>query len=113
MNKASIQHELMHTLGFYHMHMHQDRDEFIEVIKDNIDAKYRFSFLKVQYMDNYGTPYDLDSILHYERNYYAKNNYLDTIVPHDQSYINTIGRAFEMSEGDVKRINNMYQCNTF
>lgn len=95
------------------MHMHQDRDEFVEVVRDNIDSRYRFSFLKVQYMDNYGTPYDLDSILHYERNYYAKNYYLDTIVPHDRSFLNTIGRALEMSEGDVNRINNMYQCNKF
>ena len=31
-----IQHELLHTLGFYHEHMRSDRDQYVKINFDNI-----------------------------------------------------------------------------
>lgn len=103
-------HEAIHALGYDHMHNHIDRDDFVQVFWENIEPAFHFAFNKVnpEWFDNYGTPYDLLSSMHYAGWAFSING-LDTIVPHDRSYINRIGFN-RLSEGDVTRLNRMYQC---
>lgn len=103
-------HEAVHALGYDHMHNHIDRDHFVRILWENIDPGFHFAFYTVdpQWFDNFGTPYDFRSIVHYARWAFSTNG-RDTIQPFDMSYIDIIG-ATTLSEGDVLRLNRMYQC---
>lgn len=46
--------------------------------------------------------------MHYPRWAFSMNG-LDTIVPHDRSYIDRIG-SNDLTAGDALRLNRMYQC---
>jgi hypothetical protein len=37
-DKGVILHELVHTIGFYHEHQRPDRDQFINVLLQNVQA---------------------------------------------------------------------------
>lgn len=108
--KGTIIHEFIHSLGFQHMHNHADRDKFLNVNFDNVAPNRRYNFDKVRpgLYDNFGTPYDYLSIMHYHRDAFSTNG-KDTLVPVDESFIDLIG-AYELSVGDITRINNMYEC---
>lgn len=108
---GKVQHELIHVLGYNHMHNHVDRDEFVTINLENVGKSYLRNFVKVNpaYSSNFGTPYDFQSVMHYDRNAFSKNGE-DTIVPRDRKYEDVIGNVERMSRGDVQRINTMYQC---
>lgn len=80
--KGNVVHELLHTLGFLHMHTANIRDEYININWDNIkdEAKLNFKpFLADASM--FDTPYDYNSITHYSSTAYAKNKGIPTIIP--------------------------------
>lgn len=106
-------HEAIHVLGYFHMHSAIDRDDFVEIRWDNIPPERQHNFDKVNptWFSNFGTPYDLLSVMHYPRWAFSKNGE-DTIVPHDRSLIDVIGQV-RMSPGDVTRLNRMYQCRNY
>ena len=109
MTLGTIQHELIHALGYDHMHNHIDRDNFIEIKLENVrDEK---SFVKVDALatSNFGTTYDLLSVMHYNSKAFSKNG-MHTIIPKDSKYLRKMGQRLRMSQGDVQRLNNMYQC---
>lgn len=97
------------------MHNHDDRDNFVEIKWENIKGKYKTNFEKVtsEFFDNFGTSYDFSSVMHYKADAFSSND-LDTIVPRDVIGGNdakkALGRGESMSEGDIERINKMYDC---
>lgn len=111
MEKGIIQHELIHALGYDHMHSHIDRDKFISIKWANIhpDAMENFDTVNPDYFDNYGTNYDLNSVMHYHSKAFSVNGE-DTIVPKNSRYRTMIGQRIALSSGDAKRLNNMYNC---
>lgn len=108
---GTITHELIHTIGFDHMHNHQDRDKFIEILWDNIKPKEQHNFNKVDWRKFYDfdTGYDYFSVMHYDPMAFSSNG-RRTIVPKDERVRNIIGQRYGLSKGDVERINNMYGC---
>jgi hypothetical protein len=92
------------------MHNHFDRDNFIRVQLENVQSIYHPAFNKVNPNNyvNFNTPYDLLSIMHYDRFSFSFNG-RESMVPHDPRYLTLIGSNV-LSEGDVQRINNMYEC---
>jgi choriolysin H len=109
--KRTVMHELIHALGYHHMQTHTARDDYVTVNFENISPSYASNFVKrnPRYWGNFGTPYDLLSVMHYRRKAFSING-LDTIVPRDISFIDKIGRLPDLSAGDIERIKNMYQC---
>lgn len=103
-------HEIIHALGYDHMHNHSDRDSFVQIFWQNIFPEYRFSFYRVDsvFFDNFGTNYDLYSVMHYPSTAFSWNGQ-NTLVPFDNKFINLIG-ATTISSGDIQRLNRMYQC---
>lgn len=109
--KGHVMHELLHALGYIHMHNRPDRDNYIRIMMQNVHPKFMNEFDKVNpgLFNYYGTPYDYNSIMHYGSRAASRNGGR-TIITKDANFLNTIGQRTELSEGDIKRINVRYNC---
>ncbi|XP_061399861.1 dorsal-ventral patterning protein tolloid [Musca vetustissima] len=111
-----VVHELGHVVGFWHEHTRVDRDNHIIINKANImkGQEYNFDVLSPEDVDSLGLPYDYNSIMHYARNTFSKNVYLDTIQPigvRENEKIE-IGQRVRLSRGDIAQANLLYKCAT-
>lgn len=108
--RGMMLHEAIHALGYDHMHNHINRDNFVQILWNNImsGADTEFQRVNPAHYDNFNTAYDLRSVMHYDRRAWSRNGQ-DTIIPHDRNFLNIIG-AITMSDGDFLRINRMYGC---
>ena len=105
-----IIHELGHAIGFYHEHTRPDRDNYVDVIYDNIQEGFEDQFYKFGRgrTNTLGLGYDIQSIMHYDSRTFSRNG-LETIRPKDQTII-TVGNARELSPLDVAKANRFYNC---
>lgn len=62
-NRFKIAHEIKHALGWAHEHQHPRRDEYVEILFENIAPGRREDFRRRD-LGNEG-PYDFESIMHY------------------------------------------------
>lgn len=106
---GSILHELMHALGFYHQQSDADRDDFIEILYENITPGKEFNFEKYKssMVTDFDVGYDYGSCLHYGPKAFSANG-KDTLRPLDPSA--QIGQRIGLSEKDITKINIMYKC---
>ncbi|XP_076612187.1 low choriolytic enzyme-like [Chaetodon auriga] len=102
-----IQHELLHSMGFYHEHTRSDRDQYIKIDWDNVNNYFIFNFKKKE-SDALNTPYDYSSVLHYGRTAFAKTGTV-TITPIPDPTV-PIGQREGLSDLDVVKINKLYKC---
>lgn len=109
---TSIQHEVMHTLGFHHIHRGTNRDEHLRIIWENVIPSKKKKLLKrtdADKLTNFGVAYDYDSIMHYGKKAYSKNGKV-TIETMDPKFQDRIGKKRELSPGDILKIRRMYDC---
>jgi hypothetical protein len=79
--KGNIIHELLHALGFLHMHTAVERDNYVHINWDNIKERAKFNFQKyTAHVSMFDTPYDYGSIMHYGETSFTKKKQLPTIV---------------------------------
>ncbi|XP_075719960.1 embryonic protein UVS.2-like [Rhinoderma darwinii] len=105
-----IQHEAMHNLGFYHEHTRTDRDNYINILWQNMDKDYWKNF-NIMDGNTLNLPYDYTSVMHYHRYAFSRNEpLLPTIVPKPDPTVQ-IGQRTGLSNLDVKKINAFYSCN--
>ena len=78
---GSIAHEIGHVLGFWHEHQLPDRDEFVQVVYENIAEKYHhlFSLFSVANIGSLNSAYDYGSIMHYNPYAFAINKGQPTV----------------------------------
>ncbi|KAK4876542.1 hypothetical protein RN001_009048 [Aquatica leii] len=109
MYKSTVIHEFLHAVGFHHMQNNFNRDEYVTIMFENLEAGAEGYFTKYNssYVTDFGLPYDYGSIMHYGRKDFSKNG-KDTIVPKDPSAV--IGLAQDMSKIDLAKITAMYKC---
>jgi hypothetical protein len=107
-HEGIVIHELLHALGFIHMHNRPNRDNYVKILWPNIDPRYHSEFKKVNpsSFNYHGTPYDLFSIMHYSAKAFSRNGG-QTIVAKDPQIF---GQRDGLSVGDIMRINNKYKC---
>lgn len=110
-----VVHELGHVIGFWHEHTRPDRDEHVQIIYKNImpGQEYNFNKLTATDVNSLGETYDYGSIMHYARNTFARNNYLDTILPRRKPGMVVrpeIGQRVKLSPGDIRQANKLYRC---
>lgn len=109
---VQVTHEILHALGFTHMHNRQDRDEFIQIYPDNLGSGNwlrHFDKIDSRLFNDFGTPYDLLSVMHYPKTAFAKARHI-TILPCNSTFDDAIGNVREMSRGDIERLTRMYEC---
>ncbi|XP_015781919.1 astacin-like metalloprotease toxin 5 [Tetranychus urticae] len=110
--KGTVIHETMHALGFYHEHNRSDRDDYVEIIYDNIMEEAKNMFIKLSPDENrLFTTYDYDSIMHYDGSAFSKSKYLATMVPKDKGVVlkHPCDKPY-LSEKDVEKLNQLYNC---
>lgn len=96
-------HEIGHSLGLWHEQSRSDRDDFIQIVWDNIVETHKHNFDKhVLDGEDLGS-YDYGSIMHYPATAFSKNGQ-PTILALGQP----IGQRNGLSEGDVAAIKIMY-----
>ena len=72
---GQIIHELGHVVGFFHEQARADRDDYVEIVWENIQNP---SFNSINFdsgasqiePDNLGVQYDINSIMHYQPTVY-------------------------------------------
>merc|ERR1711936_207820 len=111
--RGTIMHEFLHSLGIHHTQNRWDRDKYVQVNKWNVhpDNKHNFEEQPKREADFFGLPYDYDSVMHYRGSDFARNPNIRTIVTKDWRKQSRIGQRRRLSEGDVRLIRKMYQCN--
>uniref|UniRef100_A0A182MCY9 Metalloendopeptidase n=1 Tax=Anopheles culicifacies TaxID=139723 RepID=A0A182MCY9_9DIPT len=106
---GTIIHELIHALGFYHMQSATERDQYVDILWENITPgrESNFQAYGTDRIINYGVAYDYDSIMHYNTHAFSANGQ-PTILPKVPNV--TIGQREAMSPGDIQRIWNIRDC---
>ncbi|XP_041637600.1 high choriolytic enzyme 1-like [Cheilinus undulatus] len=106
-NKGTVQHELLHALGFHHEQARSDRDQYVNINWGNIEQGAKSQFQKER-TNNLGTRYDYNSIMHYSRYAFSRNGRPTITAKGDPGRV--IGAADEMSDLDFQRVNELYGC---
>jgi hypothetical protein len=105
---TEIAHEIMHALGFIHEQNRSDRDAYVKIQWDNVEAasEINFGLFPPSMMKLSGAaPFDFQSIMLYPSNLFSKNGQ-PTIVTVDPK--NRIEPSRDLSPSDLKRITDSY-----
>ena len=94
---------------FWYEHNRSDRDEYVTINFDNVEADNADQFEKQRGLLDINVPYDYKSIMHYGPRDFSDNG-KRTIITKDRRYQRIIGRATGMSYLDIKTLNLAYQC---
>jgi hypothetical protein len=98
-------HEIGHTVGLWHEQSREDRDLFVTINWQNIQAGMAAQFNQhITDGDDLGA-YDYGSIMHYPRTAFSSNGQ-DTITPTDPNA--QIGQRTGLSAGDISAVTTMY-----
>lgn len=108
---GTIQHELLHTLGFRHQQCSPNRDEYVRIVEENIIEGKEKAFLKYpdDRLGDFGQAYDYGSILHYGPKGFSSNGEA-TIVALRPEGQDMMGQRLALSSVDINRLNTMYKC---
>jgi hypothetical protein len=103
---GSVVHEFFHAWGAFHEQSREDRDNFVTIHWQNIQAGTEHNFNQhINDADDIGS-YDYGSIMHYGRFAFSKNG-LPTITPKQTGV--TIGQRAGLSAGDIAAVHAMYR----
>mmetsp|Transcript_12008 Transcript_12008/g.26882 ORF Transcript_12008/g.26882 Transcript_12008/m.26882 type:complete len:464 (-) Transcript_12008:44-1435(-) len=113
-------HELGHVLGLSHEHERANRDEFVEVMMQNIQPEMQRWFGVTSWRTASVTrelPYDLSSIMHYDSYAFAlSHDFRDPSkasirVKNPDTWGNCrIGQRTQLSAGDILTVGALYGC---
>jgi hypothetical protein len=107
-SKGVMLHELMHTLGFVHEHSRADRDDFVTIVWERVEAPYKHQFQKFSAaMSIPGkSTFDFNSILLYHSHAFARNQASPTIVKKDGTTFSS--NRTKLSTQDIEKIATVY-----
>lgn len=106
-NKATVMHEVMHSLGFFHEQSRTDRDNYVIIYEENIKAGKEGNFEKFNdlgYLGYNWRDFDYNSIMIYNSHDFSKNTN-PTMTKLDGSLIS---QGTVLSSGDIAGLNFIY-----
>lgn len=102
--KGLVMHETIHALGGGHEQCRTDRDDYIEILWENIDPQDWDQYEIDDWSTSYGVPYDYKSRMHYHQGAMAVEDGLDTMVP----YVDTVLGGNYLTSNDILQLKRMY-----
>ncbi len=106
-NKATVMHEVMHSLGFFHEQARTDRNNYVIIYEDNIQSgkEHNFKTFKDRGFSGYNLGgFDYNSIMIYSSHEFSKNTN-PTMTKLDGSLIS---QGTVLSSGDIASLNFIY-----
>lgn len=99
-------HELMHAIGIWHEQSAPSRDNFVDILLQNVMDGFQHNFDRRPNANE--TPYDYDSVMHYGPTAFSSNgqNTIETINP---IYMNVIGQRDHISIFDITTMQLMHE----
>ncbi|WP_347218096.1 M12 family metallopeptidase [Chryseobacterium sp.] len=101
---GSVIHEMGHTVGLYHEHSRQDRDQYVSIQWGNIQDGQAYNFNKYTSGTDIG-PFNINSVMMYWPNSYSKNGQPTIKRANGTNF--TYNRT-GFTTGDINTINAMY-----
>ncbi|XP_075744592.1 zinc metalloproteinase nas-6-like [Rhipicephalus microplus] len=109
--EGTVVHELLHAAGLYHMHSRPDRDEYLDILWNNIDPEY------IDHFDKYSAedvdsilPFDTKSVMLYSADAFALHPGLTTMKVKDGSDLPAVYNKTGLSDNDILSIGMLYNC---
>ncbi|XP_037801953.1 low choriolytic enzyme-like [Penaeus monodon] len=109
--RTIVIHELLHVLGMQHMHQCNDRNEHVEVYRDNIITNYLDQY-DMRFSEYYSLPYELESVMHYDVWAFVKKGSDHTMRPREikdasgaRTTSSTIAKRKRTSRGSIGSMN--------
>jgi hypothetical protein len=100
-------HEIGHCVGLWHEQSREDRNLFVTIVFDNIQANALHNFDQhITDGDDIG-PYDYGSIMHYSANAFAIDPSKPTIIAPQP-----IGQRNGLSQAEIRAVNSIYPRKT-
>ena len=100
-------HEMAHSMGIWHEQQRPDRDQYVEVDLQQVEAGFEHNFTIAAPAEDftYETPYDLNSIMHYPAFAFARG-VLPTVIRVDGQRI--ANNRDTLTRYDIQQVNSMY-----
>lgn len=109
-NLNVVVHEIGHVIGFYHEQSRSDRDQYIEIVWNNVLPGYALQFRK-ESDSNLNVPYDLTSTMQYPQWAFSREIFeKSTIVAKNPAYQRFLSKNYPLSFRDRILANHLYQC---
>merc|ERR1711974_112288 len=109
-SQRTIIHTFGHALGLHHEQSRPDRDQYVEILLNNIRPLNAYNFDKHFSYNVNSVPYDGRSIMHYRHREYSKNS-LTTIrlkipgLPDEE-----LGSSDKFTDLDIAKLKLLYGC---
>lgn len=106
-----VLHELMHAVGFFHMHSRSDRDQYLKVHWDHIRSGAERNFIALEPDQNkLFTSFDFDSVMMYGPQTFSKDSLptLEAVAPNTP--FQPAKYKHSLSHHDVQSLNKLYKC---
>ncbi|KAH7701682.1 Protein NAS-28 [Aphelenchoides avenae] len=104
---ATITHEAAHTMGVHHEMNRPDRDNYIQLIWEQIDESWKRQYRLESKALVYDTVYDYGSNMHYGG--YTGNDKIQVFAK-EKGFQHTMGNEYGPNVQDIKLINEHYKC---
>ncbi|KAJ2946639.1 hypothetical protein O0L34_g12696 [Tuta absoluta] len=107
---ATIVHEWLHILGFFHMQSTHNRDDYVQIVEENLQpgTENNFEIYTPDMVSNLEIEYDYVSCMHYSAYAFSRNGEKTIIALREHE--GEMGQRLYITDKDWLRLNRHYNC---